>query len=151
MAGTLWIMNCKNAIKWENTICYNLSTKIRFYTFCMMIFIWHRVLTMLYQNKATGFWYFVGGRMESPKHSWLSHLNKFKILFTGPSVCLVETLASIERKKNRWQKVLDNIWERILVHHTCIDTESIPKIGYYMSCIAHLNHIAHMLHPFIMK
>ena len=87
--------------------------------------------------------------MESTKHWWLSHLNKFKTLFTGPSVCLVETLASKERKKNRWQKVLDDIWERILVHHTCIDTESILKIGYYMTCIAHLNHIAHMLHQFI--
>ena len=28
MAGTLWIMNCKNAIKWELTFYHNLSAKI---------------------------------------------------------------------------------------------------------------------------
>ena len=129
MAGTLWIMNCKNAIKWEHTILCNLSTKINI----ISVFYDDFYLTSRVQNalvrEPTRLWYFLGGRMESPKHSWLnikSHLKQIQITISQDHISVQKKNTCINGKKeNRWQKVLDNIWERSLVHHTCIDTESI--------------------------
>ena len=123
-----------------------LQASIKIDSVCVSLLYDDFYLTSRVQNaivrEPTRLWYFLGGRMESPKHSWLnikSHLKQIQITISQDHISVQKKNTCINGKKeNRWQKVLDNMREKFGSPHLHWHGIYSLKIGYYMTCIAHL-------------
>ena len=116
MAGTLWIMNCKNAIKWEHTINCNLSTKVNIICFLNdNFYLTSRVHNAILICELTIFIF--GWRKDGKPQTLVVEYKKLSKTnanhnFTGPCICSIENTCINRKEGKQVTKVLDNIWEK---------------------------------------